>query len=141
MEMITVLVLIGLLASISIGKIRDVMIQQRLYRASNIVQTNVEAAWALAARNRRPIRISWDATNRQMRVTDRDGTTTFRRANLGQDPYGLASNSVTFSRTPIEVYPDGLANDTLLITLSTTGQTKKVWVSRAGLVQQRRGTP
>jgi prepilin-type N-terminal cleavage/methylation domain-containing protein len=136
-EVITVLVLIGVLTSISIGKMRDVMTQQRLYRASNIVQTNVEAAWALAARNRRPIRISWDAVNRQMRVTDRGATTTFRRASLGQDPYGLPPGSVTFSKDTLEVYPNGLANDTLLITLSTTGLAKKVWVSRAGLVQQR----
>ncbi|MGE5101645.1 MAG: Tfp pilus assembly protein FimT/FimU [Deltaproteobacteria bacterium] len=139
LELITVLVLIGVLASISIGKMRDVMTQQRLYRASNIVQTNVEMAWSLAARNRRPIRISWDAANRQMRVTDRGATTTFRRASLGQDPYGLPAGSVTFSRDTLEVYPDGLANDTLLITLSVSsaGQTKRVWVSRAGLVQQR----
>jgi Tfp pilus assembly protein FimT len=140
-EMITVLVLIGILASISIGKMRDVMTQQRLYRASNIVQTNVEAAWALAVRNRRPIQISWNAANRQMRVTDRGATTTFLRASLGQDPYGLPPGSVTFSKDTLEVYPNGLANDTLLITLSSTGQTKKVWVSHAGLVQQRRGIP
>jgi Tfp pilus assembly protein FimT len=137
LELITVLVLVGVLASISTGKMREVMTQQRLYRASNIVQTNVEAAWALAARNRRPIQISWDARNRQMRVTDRGAATTFRRASLGQDPYGLPSGSVTFSKDTLEVYPNGLANDELLITLSAAGQTRKVWVSRAGLVQQR----
>jgi Tfp pilus assembly protein FimT len=141
LELITVLVLVGVLTSVSFGKMRDVMTQQRLYRASNIVQTNVEAAWALAARNRRPVQISWDAVNRQMRVTDRGARTTFRRASLGQDPYGLPPGSVTFSKDTLEIYPNGLANDTLLITLSSTGQTKKVWVSRAGLVQQRRGTP
>jgi hypothetical protein len=74
-----------------------------------------------------------------MRVTDRSAATTFRRASLGQDPYGLPAGSVTFSRDTLEVYPDGLANDTLLITLSVSsaGQAKRVWVSRAGLVQQR----
>jgi prepilin-type N-terminal cleavage/methylation domain-containing protein len=137
LELIVVLLLIGVLASISIGKMRDVMTQQRLYRASNIVQTNVEAAWALAARNRHPIRITWDSTNRLMRVTDRDATTNFRRTSLGQDPYGLPPRSVKFSKPTLEVFPNGLADDTLLITLSTTGVTKQVWVSRAGLVQQR----
>jgi hypothetical protein len=37
----------------------------------------------------------------------------------------------------IEVFPNGLAYNELLITLSTTGVTKKVRVSRAGLVQQQ----
>jgi prepilin-type N-terminal cleavage/methylation domain-containing protein len=137
LELITALVLIGVLASISAGKVRDVMTQQRLYRASNILQTNVEAAWSLAARNRRPIEITWDSTKLLMRVTDRAGTTNFRRTALGQDPYGLPAGAVAFSKPSLEVYPDGLANDTLLITLSKYGVTKKIWVSRAGLVQQR----
>jgi prepilin-type N-terminal cleavage/methylation domain-containing protein len=136
LELITVIVVVGVLATISAGKVQEVMTQQRLYRASNIVQTNVEAAWALAARNRRPIRITWDSANRQMRVTDRGATTNFRRVSLGQDPYGLRPGSVRFSKPTLEVFPDGLADDTLLITLSSTGLTKKVWVSRAGLVQQ-----
>jgi len=113
------------------------MTQQRLYRASNNVQTNVEAAWALAARNRKPIRISWDSTNRQMKITDRAGTNTFRRTSFGQDPYGLTAGTIRFSTPMVELFPDGLATDTLLITLSNFGVTKKVWVSRAGLVQQK----
>jgi len=137
LELITALVLIGVLASISAGKVRDVMTQQRLYRASNVLQTNVEAAWALAARNRRPIEITWDSVGLIMRVTDRAGTTNFRRTSLGQDPYGLPAGAVKFSTPTLEVYPDGLANGTLLITLSKYGVTKKIAVSRAGLVQQQ----
>lgn len=136
LEMLTVVVLIGLLASISIGKTRDILTQNRVYRASTVIQTNVEVAWALAARNRRPIRISWNATKRQMSITDRAGTS-FQRTVLGQEAYGLPPGSVTFVPDTIEVFPNGLANSDLLITLSTTGVTKKVRVSRAGLVQQQ----
>lgn len=139
LELVVAIVVIGILASISVGKMHDVIVQQRVYRASNNIQTNVEAAWSLAARNRRPIRISWDASTSQIKITDRAGTTTYRKASLGADPYGLAPGTVTFSSSPIEVYPDGLASDTLLITLSITSPavTKRIWVSRAGLVQQR----
>ena len=136
LELITVVVVVGVLATISAGKVQAIMMQQRIYRASNIVQTDVEAAWALAARNRRPIRITWDAANRQMRVTDRAATTNFRRTSLGRDPYGLPPGSVTFSRDTLEVYPNGLANDSLFITFSATGEGKKILVSRAGTVTQ-----
>jgi prepilin-type N-terminal cleavage/methylation domain len=136
LELITVVVVVGVLATISAGKVQEIMTQQRIYRASNIVQTDVEAAWALAARNRRPIRITWDSANRQMRVTDRDATTNFRRTSLGRDPYGLPPGSVRFSRNTLEVYPNGLANDSLFITFSTTGVARKILVSRAGTVQQ-----
>jgi prepilin-type N-terminal cleavage/methylation domain-containing protein len=139
LELVIAIVVIGIISSISVGKIHDLLVQQRVYRASNIIQTNVEAAWALAARNRRPIRISWDTASRQIKITDRAGTTTFRKASLGQDPYGLPSGAVTFSNNPVEVYPDGLANNSLLITISVTSPavTKRISVSRAGLVQQQ----
>jgi prepilin-type N-terminal cleavage/methylation domain-containing protein len=137
LELITALVIIGVLASVSAGKVRDVMTQQRLYRASNNVQTNVEAAWALAARNRQPIRIVWDSTNLQMKITDRAGTKTFRRAAFGQDPYGLTAGSIAFSTPMVEVFPDGLATSSLLVTFTKFGVTKSISVSRAGLVQQQ----
>jgi Tfp pilus assembly protein FimT len=137
LELIIVLVVVGIIAAISANKIHDIMIQQRVYRASTAVQTNVEAAWTLAVRNSRPVRITWDASRLQLDVTDRAGTTYFRRANLGTDAYGLTASAVSFSRSPLEVYPNGLANDTLLITFSMNGVTKKIWVSRAGQVLSR----
>lgn len=135
LELLTVMVIVGLVSAISAGRIHDVMVQQRLTRASNVIQTNAEAAFSIAARNRRPIRITWDSTRMQLDITDRGGTTFFRRVGLGRDPYGLPPGTVKFSRSPLEVYPNGLANDTLLITLSTNSVTKKILVSRAGLVR------
>ena len=137
LELIMVLVVAGVVGGMSLGKMHNIMISQRLSRASTIVQTNVEAAFALAGRNRRPIRISWNATNMQMSITDRAGTTVFRNANFSSAAFGLPANSVTFSASPIEIYPTGLASDTLLITLSANSTTKKIWVSRAGLVMFR----
>jgi prepilin-type N-terminal cleavage/methylation domain-containing protein len=134
LELLIVMMIACLVGGLSLGKIHNIMNQQRIIRAASVARTNIELAFALAARNRKPVRVSWDATNLQLDVTDRAGTTVFRRAGFGQ-PYGLPANSVTFSRTALEVYPDGLANDTLLITLSANNVTKTVRVSRAGLVR------
>lgn len=136
-ELLILIVMVGVVGGMSTGKFHSIIVQQRVLRAAAVVRTDVEAAFALASRNRRPIRVSWDATNLQLVVTDRAGALFFRRAGLGQDPYSLPPGSVTFSRSALEVYPNGLANDTLLITLSANGVTKKVWISRAGMVQSR----
>ena len=134
LELLTVIVMVGVISAISAGKIHDLMVQQRLARAATVIQTNTEAAFAIASRNRRPIRITWNSSAMQLDVTDRAGTTLYRKVGLGQDPYGLTSGTVTFSRSPLEVYPNGLANDTLLITLASNNVTKKIRISRAGLV-------
>jgi hypothetical protein len=70
----------------------------------------------------------------QLGVTNRAGTTAFRHTTLGMDGYGLRTRDVRFSRNPIEVYPNGLAQDTLTITLTRSGMTKHIRMSRAGLV-------
>ena len=58
---------------------------------------------------------------------------TYRHTSLGQDPYGL-KGGVKFSRSPLEVYPNGMANDTLTITFSTNGYIKRVRMSRTGML-------
>jgi hypothetical protein len=99
------------------------------------VENSLESAFAIAARNRRPIRITWSSTTMQLAVTDRAGTVFYRRTGLGQDPYGLTSSNVTFSKSPIEIYPNGLANSPLTITLTRDNVKKKVVMSRGGMVQ------
>ena len=126
-----------MMAKLSMGKIHDLMSQQRVVHAATSVQNDLEAAFQIAGRNRAPVRISWDATVMQFSITDRAGTMTFRKTNLSRQAYGFASNAISVSTTPLEVYPNGLAADTLLVTISSNGFTKKLRMSRAGLVQAR----
>jgi hypothetical protein len=125
----------GLMAKLSIGRIHDLMSQQRVAHAATAVQNDLEAAFQIAGRNRAPVRIWWDATVQQFSITDRAGTMTFRKTSLSRQAYGFASNAVTVSTSPLEVYPNGLAADALLITISSNGFTKRLRMSRAGLVQ------
>ncbi len=129
-----VLVIVGITSSITVGKIQQLMVQNRIQRAATSVQNDMEAAFAIAVRDHTPIRISWNSSTMQMAVTNRAGTTAFRHTNLGMGAYGLRSADVSFSRSPLEVYPDGLANDTLTITISHTSITRHVRMTRTGMV-------
>jgi prepilin-type N-terminal cleavage/methylation domain-containing protein len=137
LELLVVVMIGGVMAKLSMGKIHDLMSQQRVVHAATAVQNDLEAAFQIAGRNRAPVRIAWDATVMQLSVTDRAGTLTFRKTSLSRQAYGFASNAVTVSTSPLEVYPNGLAADTLLVTISSNGFTKKLRMSRAGLVQAR----
>ena len=136
-EMMLVLSVLGIVASVSVGKLHEVIVQQRVARAATAVQNTVEGAFAIATRNRRPIRISWNSTTMQLSVTDRAGTTKYRSLSLGSDAYSLPSGSVTVSPNPLEVYPNGLAADMLSVTMTAPALSKTVRVSRAGLVEIR----
>ncbi len=135
LELIVVIVVGGVLTAMASPRIRDLMAKQRVARAATALQNSLESAYAIASRNRRPIRIAWNASSMQMQVTDRAGTTVYRRVTIGADSYGLRSGDVTFSRSPIEIYPNGLANDTLLISVRSTNASRRVRMTRAGMVR------
>ncbi len=82
LETVVVLVIVGITSSITVGKIHQLMLVTRIQRAATSVRNDMEGAFALAVRNRRPMRISWNSSTQQMTVTDRAGTTVFRRTNL-----------------------------------------------------------
>jgi prepilin-type N-terminal cleavage/methylation domain-containing protein len=135
LEMMVVIVIVGITGTITAGRMHALIIQNRIQRASSAVRNDLEAAFAIAARNRRPIHIEWDASKMQLDVMNRADTTGFRRTTLGMDGYGLRPSDVSFSASPIEVYPNGMASTALTITFSRGGNVKVVNMSRTGLVQ------
>jgi len=135
LEMMVVIVIVGITGTITAGRVNALIVQSRIQRASTAVRNDLEAAFILAARNRRPIHIEWNSAKMQLVVMDRSDVTAFRRTTLGMGGYGLRSTDVGLSSSPIEVYPNGMASDTLNITFSRSGNVKRIRMSRTGLVQ------
>src|SRR4051812_44708450 len=133
LELLIVLMIVGVVTGLSGGRVHAIIVQQRVSRAATSLQSDLEAAFAIANRNRRPIRIAWDASKLQLQVTDRAGTTFYRRTPLGKD-YGFSSSNVSFSRSPVEIFPNGLANDTLTVVLTAESNTRRIRMTRAGMV-------
>jgi prepilin-type N-terminal cleavage/methylation domain-containing protein len=134
-ELLVVLMIGGMMAKLSISRIHTLMTQQRVIHAATAVQNDLEAAFQIAGRNRKPVQIVWDTTAKQFLIADRTGTMYYRKTNLSQQAYGFRRGAVTVSHDTVEVYPNGFAASTLLITLSSNGYTKSLLMSRAGLVR------
>jgi prepilin-type N-terminal cleavage/methylation domain-containing protein len=135
LELMVVVTIMGVVGAMSAGRVHALIVHQRITRATSAIQNNLEAAFAIAGRNRRPVRISWDASSSQLQVTDRAGTKTYSHTNLGRDPYGLGSGAVSVSRSPVEVFPTGLASDPLDVTITLENLTRRVRMSRAGMIE------
>ena len=138
LELVAVLVIIGVVAALSVAKIPNAVAQQKVAGAASGIQSDVETAFVLAGRNRVPIRLVWTASSSTLKITNRTGTVTFRTTPIGS-AYGLTSSQVTFSTSSLEIYPSGLAADTLLATISVTRGSltlsRRVHVSRSGMVR------
>lgn len=141
LELTVVLVLVGIVTAVAGTRVSAMLTQQRVTRAASIVQTDMELAFTLAGRNRKPMRLTWTSNSSGMwfKVTDRTQTVVYKSTDFKGSNFGLNVGEVTASSSAVEVYPNGFASDTLSITISAlrngTTYTKRVRMSRAGLVK------
>ena len=139
MEVLIVVILVGIIMATAAPRVTGIRTQQRVIRAASVVQTDMELAYAIATRNRAPIKLTWSSSvsAMQLKVTDRAGTTTYKTTDF--KTLGLSNGDVTVSSSSVTVFPNGFASDTLSMTFSVTVDGKnykrRVRMSRAGLVK------
>jgi len=136
-ELVVVMLIGGIITTMSLGKVHTLLSQQRVVHGATAIQNDLEAAFQIAGRNRKPVQISYDSSAQRFTIGDRTGSMFYRQTNLSSQAFGFSKTSVGVSRVSTQVFPNGLAEDTLLITLSSNGITKKLRMSRTGLVQIR----
>ena len=139
LEMLVVVILVGIIMSVAGLRVSGMRTQQQVVRAASTIQTEMELAYAVAGRNREPMKIvfSTSASSVLLRVTNRTGTMEYGRADFKQ--LGLANGDVTASSNEVTVFPNGFASDTLSIEISVTRNgvlnKRRVRMSRAGMVK------
>lgn len=138
LELLLVVVISGVVLAMSSGKIHSLIVQQRVARAATAVQNDLEAAFAIAGRSRQPIRIIWDSADQQLLIANHAATTFYRKTTLSQATYGLSPSAFTLNRDTVDVYPNGLSNDQLVITIKDASDTtakRTVTMLRGGIVK------
>ena len=135
LELIVVMAIVGIAAAISVPLIARVNTQNKVQRAANALQSEVQQSFAIAGRNRRPVKFLWDGASLQVRVTDRLETTIYRKTGLGAGSFGFLASEVTIYPTVLTVFPNGLASDTLYMKVSKSGFSKTVRVSKSGMTR------
>ena len=139
-EMLVVFIVFGVSAMIAIRSVGDTLRRDRVAKAAAILSSDLEQAFALAARQRMPVRLRMVDSVQLFTARDRvDTNTRFRRRSFGSvSEFGL--DYMKSSRDSVDIMPNGLASDTLNITLGVTSTggsryTKSIRVTRAGMVR------
>ena len=139
-EILVALSVFAAVAMISIRSIGDTLRRNRLAKAANVVSSDLEQAFAIAARQRMPVRVLIDADNRKLTVVDRNTPTLiYKTRSLGKEG-AYEMDSLRTNTPSIDIMPNGLATDELQLTfvMMTTGgakYTKLVQASKGGLVR------
>jgi prepilin-type N-terminal cleavage/methylation domain-containing protein len=133
-ELVLVFTIIGILAAMTIPKIARTIQATQVQRAAAMVSGDMEAAFTLAARQRKPMRIACNCGNASYTVADRaDGTVRLSRRLVGDSDLG--NFTLAFSATPIDVFPHGVATAPFTVTITSGASTRTISVSTAGHVR------
>ncbi|HEX5632746.1 MAG TPA: type II secretion system protein [Gemmatimonadales bacterium] len=114
--------------------------RSKVDRAASVVAADMEQAFSIAGRLRRPVRVVFPANTRTYQVVDAsDGTTIRLTRDLGADaPHGVS----TLEFLPddagapyLTILPPGRSNTAVTVRLRTGDRERQVRVSTAGFVR------
>jgi Tfp pilus assembly protein FimT len=137
-ELMLVFALVGIVSAIAIRAVGDTIARDRVNKVAAVLSADIEQAFALAARQRAPIRIMIDSSAMRISFVERaDVTMKYRTRTLKTGD--MALNFISASRTNIDILPSGLAADTLSLRLGVytrgTTYTRTLRMTRAGMVR------
>jgi type II secretory pathway pseudopilin PulG len=133
-ELVLALAVVGLLTLMTIPRVGRIIQRARVNRATATVASDLEAAFSMAARQRRPIRISCNCAAQTYTLADRNGgTVRLRRSLSGDVDFGVTS--LSFSASPVDVFPSGVASAPDTIRIGAGGWTRVITMTTAGQVR------
>ena len=133
LEMLIVIVVFAMLATLSFPTMSRVYTHSRVNQAVVVVAHGLSQAASDAARARKPIRIARGADQKSVTISDRTSGTVLSTIWLGPEAYQL--DSVLFSASPVDLFPNGFTSNALTVTLWARGYSRQVTMSRAGWVR------
>ena len=136
-ELVLTFTVIAILTAMMIPKIGRTMQATQVNRTTAIVAADLEQAFTLAGRFRRPMRISCDCANAIYTVADRNGGTVRLRRTLVGD--GDLGNMTVAFEAPVagivDVFPSGISTTLLRVRITSGSSTRAVTLSTAGHVR------
>jgi prepilin-type N-terminal cleavage/methylation domain-containing protein len=134
-EALVVVSILGVMATFAVPAVERTLLSNKADRAAAIVVTDVQNAMGIAARQRKPVRISFGVSPYRMNVRDRVTNALMYRRYYGQgvSPYGVTYLAAT--QNPFFVFPNGIVNGAVTITLRVGPHERRISVSRVGQIR------
>ncbi len=137
-EMLFVFVLFAIVVRMGVRAMGTTLARDRTAKAAHTFASDIELAFATAARQRAPVRIRVDSVKRSYALQDATDTTVkYRERSFATGD--LQVTSIKFTPWSFNVMPSGLATSTLTAVFTygtgSTAYKKTVTMQRAGLVK------
>lgn len=135
LELLVSMIIIGIVLATVGPRVGRSMAETRVQKAAQVMASDIQRAFSLAAQKRSPIRISIDTAGKTFRLKNRARDTTYlTTVYTSASDIGLTQMQAT--DTAVVVYPNGIASTGFSITANTPGPfRRRVTVTRAGQIR------
>ena len=134
LEMLVVLMMVAVLIGITIPKMARVMRHERVNRAAQVIVADLQNGFAMAGRQRAPVRLTFTPSAKTYVFTDRaTGAVYQTRIMDSRSEYALTVLNAT--PTQIDVLPNGIGSAAITVTVAQGDYSRTVTASSAGFVR------
>lgn len=129
-----VLLIVGTVVGALTPSVMRTLSRARVNRSANVVAGDFMLAQSMAGRRRAPVILTFDGTAMTATISlpPPANTVLFTRRFGAESEYKL--QTLTASPTSVQVLPNGMANQSVTVTVGSVSYTKQVRMSRAGQV-------
>jgi prepilin-type N-terminal cleavage/methylation domain-containing protein len=135
LELVVVIVIVGIMASLVAPAISRVIQHNRVNRAAAVIASDMQNAFAVAARQREPVRVQADASTRSYQFVDRKTGNVLRIRTFYGDTSEYRLTSLVFKVPTFDVFPNGVSSSPDTINLANGDYAKVITLSTAGFVR------
>jgi len=133
LEAMIALTLIGIMAAVGLPRIHSILARQQVDRTAQMTAADMRAAFTSAARGRIPVRITVPSNGAGYLITNvATGDTIIKKDFSTGD---ITVKGISGTMVTVDVFPNGMAAAPDTVTVSTTGYSRKLSISRVGFVR------
>lgn len=134
LEMLVVLIVVGILMAIAIPKMARIIRHERVNRAAQVVTQDLQNGFAMAGRQRAPVRLTFYPSTKSYVFTDRATGQVLQRRFLSTGTDYSVSTLETSTAT-VDVLPNGIGSTSFWVRLHNGDYSREVRASSAGFVR------
>lgn len=135
LELIMVVSIMGILVSIAGPAISRIVRHNRVNRAAMVITADLQNAFASAARQREPVRITADAATKSYQFVDRTTGEVLRIRSFYGDTSEYRLSTLNFTPATIDVFPSGVSSTPIIVDLANGDYSRKITASTAGFIR------
>ena len=135
-ELIAVVCILGIMAAMAGPAMSRIVRHNRVNRAATVITADLQNAFAVAARQRQPVRIQADANTRSYQFIDRKTGKVLRIRTFYGDTSEYRLTTLVFTPATLDVFPSGTSSAALVVNLSNGDYSKRITASTAGFIRR-----